>query len=544
MITSHKTSDVASHDHKSLSSTGKTVYTDATEGLPSSEKSSSSSLPYSFYELPGSQHSGSDQSQGGLELSQYDGAGASRQASRGAYHSIRLHGYRAPASPYPEQSRVPTSPTPQPNPRGHSGLSPLPVHPYSRSSSGQYNFRPSIDLLTSDDILGADQDALTAAQRNTPSPLDLVQERATSHMHRISAQMQANRTRSAAMPRPGSRLQRSGEFVLSAQQRTMLDGSRWQPVNSGRDRSTVGGRQQIPYGMQQYRYPSDRQVTVQEPPSNRGVLFNPRANQRSSENVPVSNSTLDTHPRAFNDTARQDGVPGTSPNIPNVEVRNTDHVAGNLAIPLCYSLPQPPRPRDTSNRPHMVTSRSPHPFGGSDGGLSDPVGSIQMEAHTHPVNMIRGPRSQPPRFARPEDRSVHFAARRARPTLRLVSPIYRSSAVPPAYLFQRPLSRGPPSTSTTLDVAEGVTSRHPPPPGVPSMVSHNVTSPTNVAVNNRRIPVQQQDQENRGELEREMEVMREELAAVGVRYGDNDGRQERMDETPPRIGRIERRMGN
>lgn len=56
-----------------------------------------------------------------------------------------------------------------------------------------------------------------------------------------------------------------------------------------------------------------------------------------------------------------------------------------------------------------------------------------------------------------------------------------------------------------------------------------------------RIPAHQLDQENSGEGE--MTMMRAEEAAVQARYGGLEGaRQDVMDETPPRVGRVERRM--
>ncbi|KAF2001915.1 hypothetical protein P154DRAFT_521377 [Amniculicola lignicola CBS 123094] len=54
----------------------------------------------------------------------------------------------------------------------------------------------------------------------------------------------------------------------------------------------------------------------------------------------------------------------------------------------------------------------------------------------------------------------------------------------------------------------------------------------------QRISSPQQNQENSGEAEEQM--MREELDSAWVRHAGEGG--EVMDETPPRLGRIERRM--
>lgn len=358
----------------------------STTNLVSSEHSSSSSLPYSLYELPDAQ---------------YDGAVASHQTGRGAYHSIRLRGNGVLSQPQPQMdlpapNRAPTSP------------SPLPSYPYSRGPSGQYIFRPSIGLLTSDDVLGAEQDAITAVQRNLSSPLDLIQDRAASHIRRISGQ---NYSTFASGDDMGGRTEHHSQRPGYASRQRIMSGNesfRWQSGSNARNWPNAGGHQAAHHPLQHAR----------------------------------------------------------------------------------YSLPQPPRP---------------------------------VDGHAWPADGMRGPRSQPrPTFRHREDPGVRYA----RPSLRLVTPTRRFPGVPPAYPFPRSLSRGPPSTSTTLDIASGTTSWRP--PSMPAAV--------------RRMPAQQQDQENSGEAQREIEAMREELAAVRVRYGEDNGRSDRMDETPPRIGRIERRM--
>lgn len=54
-----------------------------------------------------------------------------------------------------------------------------------------------------------------------------------------------------------------------------------------------------------------------------------------------------------------------------------------------------------------------------------------------------------------------------------------------------------------------------------------------------RMDPQLQDQENSGEAE--MDMMRQEFESVRARY-DETQQGDTMDETPPRIGRIERHM--
>jgi len=60
-----------------------------------------------------------------------------------------------------------------------------------------------------------------------------------------------------------------------------------------------------------------------------------------------------------------------------------------------------------------------------------------------------------------------------------------------------------------------------------------------LARSHRRIPARQREQENEGVEEA---AMREEMGNVLARYGAEEQRGEMMDETPPRVGRVERRM--
>jgi hypothetical protein len=55
-----------------------------------------------------------------------------------------------------------------------------------------------------------------------------------------------------------------------------------------------------------------------------------------------------------------------------------------------------------------------------------------------------------------------------------------------------------------------------------------------------RVRAQQRDQENSGAGEEQL--MRQEAAAIQARYGEEDEEKDIMDETPPRVGRVERRM--
>ena len=70
---------------------------------------------------------------------------------------------------------------------------------------------------------------------------------------------------------------------------------------------------------------------------------------------------------------------------------------------------------------------------------------------------------------------------------------------------------------------------------------HSALSPGQSTSGRRsfRVDPRLQNQENTGEAE--IEMMRQEFEAVRTRY-DEDQQGDVMDETPPRIGRVERHM--
>lgn len=75
------------------------------------------------------------------------------------------------------------------------------------------------------------------------------------------------------------------------------------------------------------------------------------------------------------------------------------------------------------------------------------------------------------------------------------------------------------------------------------MTAHGLIArrpPIPARIASRRLPVQQRNQENSGDAE--AELMRAEMEAASMRYGDDAVGLEVMDETPPRVGRFERRI--
>jgi hypothetical protein len=133
------------------------VETVGSELQRNSGTSSSSSLPYSYYELPMSRPaSSSRRSESGEQLpqSQVDGAAPSRQANRGAYHSIRSSQVRATNDSWlrAPPSRGSSYSSPDLASVGQHGLSPLPASPYTRGVSTQNSPRPSIELIGATDF--------------------------------------------------------------------------------------------------------------------------------------------------------------------------------------------------------------------------------------------------------------------------------------------------------------------------------------------------------------------------------------------------------
>jgi hypothetical protein len=138
---------------------------------------------------------------------------------------------------------------------------------------------------------------MEAGMRNLSSPLDLVQERATSHFHRLGAQQQAAQQSTA------------DDFAQRARYTHApgLGGTRAGYSNRGRSRG--GGRYpgRYPPTRQQFLEHMER-LRRQEAALNNSEPFPQRrggpaarANQRSSENMPVSQEghpprTTTTHP--------------------------------------------------------------------------------------------------------------------------------------------------------------------------------------------------------------------------------------------------------
>jgi hypothetical protein len=258
-----------------------------------------SSSAYSFYELPESRHSSDSQSQQGLlGRSQYDGTAPSRpvSGSGGAYHSIRLN--RNPplrgTFSQPPSLRIPSQPFVARANLNHHGVSPLPARPYSRTPSTQQTPRLSTGLITQNDLVGGNQEAMRAVQRDLSSPLDLLQDRAASYFGRIGAGTQTGP--SQTNPATLRTFQHQVTYVHPPQTRQQMHG-----------RQPIAPPQALP---EQPPWTSTQQTQRRGAPT-------VRAGQRSSENMPVGTTSQGGQADPPTQSQRQRMHLGPRPNPPS-----------------------------------------------------------------------------------------------------------------------------------------------------------------------------------------------------------------------------------
>ncbi|KAF1912703.1 hypothetical protein BDU57DRAFT_523131 [Ampelomyces quisqualis] len=456
-----------------------------------SSEASAASDAFSFYQLSESrQSSGERPGTTNPSLAQFDGSAASRYRQSGTYHSVRPSELRAISNP--RQGTLLDLDI-----GGQHGISPLPSSPYTRTQSHD-NTPQSFPVFAS-------QDAATAAVQGLASPLEPFSE----HYQRL-VELQNARLMLSAQQSPypyrstyssDTHYGAAGEFAARR-----LSDRLPQPLSSSRPSQATGILSGDP----------DRASRA----SVRGTHAT-RTSQRSSENAPVRtpaqssapsrNSQVQIHRAAFErlHNAMQDLNAGT----PDVSRQDRSR----------RSLP-PTVPRDTSNRPRASGVHPPPPPASrntmrhrtqhTSSSPAHPSPSEQpsdsLPSPTAPGEASIGPPTIPPwynsnmRGGGPHDRSTARARRR-------VTPIVRSSAQ----------LRAIDQTGTTTSIRS------------PLLRAATTVRPT------RRVPPQQRDQENSGQGEEQL--MRQEEAAINARYGE-EGQGDTMDETPPRVGRVERRM--
>jgi len=514
-----------------------------------SSEASAASGAYSFYELPpmSRQVSGSQPGSHDTARPQYDGSAAAAQASRGAYHSFRpsntpmfgsteqlpRHVTAAgqysvsplPSFPYNRHSTHAVSPTPsqmgaiastrassqasegQWQPAWHDRPSTPPGYQAAPPGSAFilqppiWNGRPPIPSGYQAPPPGhsysnvplqrftpstGDIDAATAAMQGRPSPLDPYSEYYQHHLSQQNA-------------RPPTSAQPVAPYPIDR----YSAGSRHSVTDAARSSTS---RSQNAHARDLYVAPNGRNAhTV-------------RSNQRSSENAPARPSAQISDPSRNSQVQRHREV--------FEAMRNWNPSDDLQPGPSRLSLPPSTAPRDASNlfrapdwnRPaaiNMPWRRTP-------------------EASSSPISPT---------------------TRRPNPHLDPSAPTYRPSSSPdlPPTIPPRngPNMRGgaiPDRTQTharrRVTLARSPNHLHPPRASLPLHHAVSLRSPLLHAANPvrpiRRVPPQQRDQENSGAGEEQL--MRQEAAAMRARYGEDVQRGDVMDETPPRVGRVERRM--
>lgn len=505
-----------------------------------SEASSTSSQPYSLYELPDSRHSSSDRSQNGEQLphSQYDGAAPSRHTSRGAYFSIRpsqVHmTSEAPVRPRANRGSSFSSPNLTAG-LGQHLLSPRPATPYTRGHSAHSTPRPSVGLLSADDFVGNGYDAASAAERNLSSPLDLLGQRATSELARVSA----------AIPSDSSRPEASGGSIFQYQvedfdtpglrhrEAPASGGMRHESGNSAHYRMNSNNQRYVDFQLIEPTHRQQQRVStnISQSQSYRRGASGARSGQRSSENAPVSGTSTHLGNPIVRNAQRQ-GQRFTSGNNQLGRSLRSGGMRGGEArsspVPMRLSMPYAP---NSGSIPGWALDRSVNPPASRRS-----VRTSSYNEHiqgSNPASSYQGERYQWQRHApgtlpgRPR-RGIADV-----PQSDFLEPVRQqrlhSLDVTPSQ------HEGPSSPSVVLSHHQydrGIVT------ALPDLGGRRPPIPARVA--SRRISAQQLNQENSGDAEDER--MREEMTAAGMRYAEDGVGLDIMDETPPRIGRFERRI--
>ncbi|KAH8725176.1 hypothetical protein GQ44DRAFT_707880 [Phaeosphaeriaceae sp. PMI808] len=545
-----------------------------------SSETSAISEPFSFYELPSeSRRPSSEQNvHDQASFTQYDGTTASRPTSRGLYYSGRVSGRQAPnpsrhqplthlsaggAFPvtsvsYRHGSHTPDLSmqiTPRVPPRPEQSAL-LPGPRYEPYPGATHQFLSGSDLPLTMPGYYTNLDAATAAIQAVPSPLDPYSE----HYQRLSGRPQSARPLTPSQP-ASNQYSMEGTRDIGPQQHVRG----YQRANN----ESLGRRpnEQHPWQLSALAAPIILLISLQErhpqvgptpspavtshyaPVTGYAPLAGPHLQpphhtrgsssyahrllkgvQRSSENAPVrpsaqgsnpsGNSQVQIHRAAFErlHNAMQDTT-----------LRNTGVIQQGLPR---QNQPQLAVPHDTSNRPRAQaasqqlhsTSRETRrriPQMSSNPPLNfEPSQSPQINDSTQPNNAgaSAGLPSQAP-LQGPRRRGGDAPGQAQVRSHQHVHPIAPATHLAPSRNYR--------STSGTRDHASARSLRSP--------IGHVSAS----AQPPRRIPPQQRDQENSGAGEDQL--MRREEAAIQARYSEDEQR-DTMDETPPRVGPVERRM--
>lgn len=374
---------------------------------------------------------------------------------------------------------------------GLFGLSQPPARPYGRPDNTQSSPQSSGRVIMPYDFPQAIDSAIDAAQRKLSSPLDLIQQRATS---------QISHTPSAASYRTAT---------------SQIDQHHVSAVNQLSYYTTPdhNPRMDVQYG------PNSGQRSINSP------IFRLISSPRDLDRYPESDSQSRTHssaPRPLTHFPAPQNDPGS------IAGTRSSAISGESVVPANFSLSPPGlNGQDQGNRcrhgnngltPSATPWKHPTTRPYSEGGDNNVESRMRLPAASlFPSvfpSMQRPPESMP-RHGEPQrtrQRSSHHGVHHTEPDLPT-----RLQAYPHSH--SRPTESRDPENRWTSHAQR----YEPPPP--PSRRSH--------------LPAWQQEQENSGNAEED--AMREEMQARGMRGGPgNEG--EVMDETPPRVGRFEQRI--
>ncbi|KAF2628622.1 hypothetical protein BU25DRAFT_420593 [Macroventuria anomochaeta] len=414
-----------------------------------SSEMSNTSLAFSYYELPENRQSSSEHSaQGSVSQSQWDGASASRQASRGTYRSVRLSEAQAlgDSAQSPPTPNVSSFATPVPANPNQFGTSPLPAEPYARPPGGSMGARhqSTVRRRISQDSLDhrVHSNAIAAAMENRVSPLDAL----TAQYGRASQRLGDHQGHHQRHSQPGS-----GYSVYN---------------NAGLGTNT--------YGLHQFAY---------APPS----------------------GTFGTPQGAFD---------------PPMAMADDPYTRGASAH---TGQPHGSTARPVSTQPAPAANYAGPPYPRSAQGTRS---SQRSSENAHGVSSVQGGRTG--RTSQVQDQvsafeQMHNAAQPRQTRQRLEIP-----QAPPAQRNNELPSSPMPAVPPRIPPRHG--SRQ-----------HTALSPGlgNAGRRSVRMDPRLQNQENSGEAE--MEMMRQDFESARMRYNE-DQQGDVMDETPPRIGRVERHM--
>ncbi|KAF7673681.1 hypothetical protein GT037_008296 [Alternaria burnsii] len=460
-----------------------------------SSDASGASGQFSYYgSLPPSRgaSSGGPSIENDLSRSQMDGAVASNEDHRPL----------APAVP----SSVSRHSTNRPNSSGSSilsfsdnigsgphGVSPLPSMPYTRnqgdSTSSDYTTQRSGYIV----------DATTAAMEGLESPLNPFSEHYQRQLQAARARMNPYTYRPRAEG-PQARRSSQGHGDRANHSRhppPLLD-------------QRTGSSRQAYYRAQEFQQSFENLAIDESKNHEWGSNLHGRGGRgdRHSREDPSSMPTSSSDA-----TMRAGGVQAQRAAYERLHnSRMAMQVETNMN-PLRHSIPQPTITHDAPGRRHHFTGFR------NEEHRNSPFNTYRRPSHSQMAHPLGGPRGGEPDdiFQASYPQSASSVPQRA----------YRP--MPSARYLNPRLTRDSPLTALALDQGSGTTSRRSLDPLVRA---------TTMARTHRRVPPEQRDQENDGDRE----AMEREREGINSRYGDEEGGRSRMDETPPRIGRVERRM--